>query len=149
MVSYGDIMPQDDWIRFTLRLPPQLHARLTEIAEKNASSLNGQIITTLFNAVGGDIWAKTLASLSAEEFLAEMDTMAAEYKRSLAEHVQIKEAIEAVTNKILATLPDEGTPPAVKPKWPPPAANLDLPPDYPTLDKPARSTERKHRQGGC
>ena len=127
MVSYGVTMSKDDWIRITLRLPPQLHERMTELARKNKSSLNQQIVTTLYNTAGGDVWAQNLASLSADEFMAELDSM----KADLQHRVKI---VEEVGMKIVATLPDENDQ-AVQPKRrrieaavanddPPPGTNL-------------------------
>lgn len=42
---YPDMAKQDDWIRITLRLPRDLHARIT--AAVGAASLNATIVTSL------------------------------------------------------------------------------------------------------
>jgi hypothetical protein len=42
-----------DWIRFTLRLPAELHAKLKVLAEREQRSLHGQILYILQQAVNG------------------------------------------------------------------------------------------------
>ena len=146
--AIGDIMPRDDWTRITLRLPPQLHARLTEIARQNASSLNQEIVTILYSTVGTDVWAEKLASLAAEDLINELDRMTAENRLRTAELEKRMDAADAAIKKILPTLPDDDTPEPVRPKAGPriraAVANDDLPPDIP-VRKSKRSDPRKKK----
>ena len=48
MTLMGDI------VRFVLRLPPELHRKLKELAERENRSLHGQILYILRRAVEGE-----------------------------------------------------------------------------------------------
>jgi hypothetical protein len=95
-----------DWIRITLRLPPQLHERLAEIAHQNKTSLNSQIVTTLHGVVGGDLWAQSIASLPPAEALSAIDRATAEHKRAIEDLERRSKDIDAVLDKMIAALSD-------------------------------------------
>lgn len=67
-------MQRDDWIRITLRLPPRLHAQITDVAARAGTSLNGQIVEALLAAFNPPD-----ATLPPEEFIELLKT----YKRRL------------------------------------------------------------------
>jgi hypothetical protein len=43
---------QENWVRTALRLPPEIHAKVHEQAEKNRRSFNGEIVAVLEDATG-------------------------------------------------------------------------------------------------
>lgn len=42
---------QDDYIRITTRIPPELHSALVELAKKTERSLNGELVARLQIAI--------------------------------------------------------------------------------------------------
>lgn len=45
---------QDDYVRLTARLPPEIHEEITKLADRHARSLNGEIIALLQSAISAE-----------------------------------------------------------------------------------------------
>lgn len=86
---------QDDWIRITLRLPPELHQRLSD--EAGAKSLNAEIVARL-----EDSFAEVELPLSDQRFVRRLITEVI--------HGIARETPDATLADVASTLPDADAP---------------------------------------
>lgn len=72
---------QDDWIRINFRIPGDLHASLKAVADKNATSMNAEVVRLLRESLTGHVTVE----VDAENGGAVLQAVIAVLSRRLAE----------------------------------------------------------------
>ena len=101
-------MEEDDYTRITLRIPKELHQKLTEAAKSSSKSMNAEIVARLdnsFDSPSSDLLIHTMARM--DFMLADAETESIQHRLRVNELVlALKMAISLIPEDLLASKPE-------------------------------------------